>query len=409
MITRIDVHALAIGMYIERFDGAWMDHPFWRNGFVLKSADELARVRASRVTGVWIDTARGVAPVQPVPVAAPAPPAVAAAASPVPAPAAQRRAPTSMQDELQHAAGICQVARQAITAVFDEARMGRVHDCMAARGLVEDISDSVMRNPGAMVSLARLKTADGYTYMHSVAVCALMVALARQLGLDEEQTRAAGLAGLLHDIGKARLPLQVLNKPGALTEAEFAIVRGHPECGYAMLAAVGDVDADAMDGCLHHHEKMDGTGYPHGLAGAQISLVARMSAVCDVYDAVTSERPYKKAWDPAEALRRMAGWTDAHLDKHLFQALVKSIGIYPVGSLVRLSSGRLAVVMDQSDALVAPRVKVFYSTRSQARVPPEVLDLGRLDDEKIVAREDPRKWRFADLNELWGGFAAQPW
>ncbi len=305
------------------------------------------------------------------------------------------------------AAAICRMAKHAITPVFESARMGLLADSSVARGLVEDISDSVIRNPGALVSLARLKRADTYTYMHSVAVCALMVALARQLQLDEAQTLAAGMAGLLHDIGKAKVPLEVLNKPGRLTDDEFTVVKGHPEHGHAMLRAIGDVDADVLDACLHHHEKMDGTGYPHRLEETQIGLMARMTAICDVYDAVTSDRPYKKAWDPSEALRRMAEWSGTHFDKRLFQAFVRSIGIYPVGSLVRLASGRLAVVVEQTDSLIAPRVKVFYSTKSQMRVLPEVLDLGRMVNEKIVAREDPDEWRFADLDTLWTGFDPQ--
>ena len=400
-----------MGMYIQRFDGAWIDHPFWRSGFVLSTAEDLGRIRASKVSAVWIDTTRGATPAVAIaPVAVQAEDAGAEAA-PEAAPqepgVMRRRARTGMQEEMADAAAICRIAKQAITSVFEEARMGLLADSSVARTLVEDITDSVSRNPGALVSLARLKTADTYTYMHSVAVCALMVSLARQLRLDERQTLAAGRAGLLHDLGKATVPLDVLNTPGKLTDEEFTVVRTHPEHGHAMLQAIGDVDAEVLDACLHHHEKMDGTGYPHRLQSEQIGLMARMTAICDVYDAVTSDRPYKKAWDPSEALRRMAEWSGTHFDKRLFQAFVKSIGIYPVGSLVRLTSGRLAVVVEQADSLVAPRVKVFYSTKSQMRVLPEVLDLGRMVNEKIVAREDPAEWRFADLNELWTGLAPQ--
>lgn len=400
MIIRIEVRELVVGMYIHRFDGAWIDHPFWRTGFLLATAEELARIRAARVHAVWIDTARGVAPARAVA------PAIEDPVEPAPTQPGEmrRRAQTSMQEEMLGAAVICRMAKQAITTVFESARMGLLTDSTVARGLVEDISDSVIRNPGALVSLARLKTADTYTYMHSVAVCALMVSLARQLQLDEKQTLAAGLAGLLHDIGKAKVPLEVLNKPGRLTDEEFTVVKGHPAHGHAMLLAIGDVDAEVLDACLHHHEKMDGTGYPHRLQAEQIGLMARMTAICDVYDAVTSDRPYKKAWDPSEALRRMAEWSGTHFDKRLFQAFVKSIGIYPVGSLVRLTSGRLAVVVEQAGSLVAPRVKVFYSTKSQMRVLPEVLDLDRMVNEKIVAREDPEEWRFSDLDALWTGF-----
>jgi putative nucleotidyltransferase with HDIG domain len=310
-----------------------------------------------------------------------------------------------MQEELAKAAEICAGARQAVTTMFQEARMGNTVDAAGAGQLVQDISDSVARNASALISLARLKTADDYTYMHSVAVCAMMIALARQLGLDEQQVRAAGEAGLLHDMGKALLPMEVLNKPGKLSEEEFAIVRRHPQLGHDMLCKASGVGEIALDVCLHHHEKMDGTGYPMGLDGDRISLFAKMGAVCDVYDAITSNRPYKEGWDPAESMRKMGQWADGHFDPIVFQAFAKSLGIYPVGSLVRLTSGLLGVVILQNpSALTTPVVKVFFATRTRERIEPAVLDLSeRGCRERIVAREDPAKWRFPDLNALWSG------
>ena len=295
--------------------------------------------------------------------------------------------------------------------MFEEVRMGNAVDVGGAKLLVEEISDSVSRNPGALISLARLKTADDYTYMHSVAVCAMMVALAKQLGLDQAQTRSAGLAGLLHDLGKAVMPMNVLNKPGKLTDGEFTIIKSHPVEGHKMLLGGVNVDPIAIEVCLHHHEKMDGSGYPDRLEGDQISLWARMGAVCDVYDAITSNRPYKSGWDPAESLRKMAEWTKGHFDPQVFQAFVKGMGIYPVGSLVRLSSGRIGVVTEQtSKSLTTPRVKVFFSTKSNMRIVPQLIDLSSPDTgEKIAAREDPAKWHFPDLNELWSGLPSAPW
>jgi len=426
MLKRIDVKHLTLGMYLQEFCGSWMEHPFWRAKFVLTDPKDLDLIRATAIREVWIDVSRGMdvgagtaslsreevdaridtdfSLLEEMPPIAAPPPAP-------PPPPVKDHAPTSMQGELRRAASICSQAKQALVSMFSEARMGNAVDAESASSLVAEISDSVIRNPGALISLARLKTADDYTYMHSVAVCALMVALARQLGLSDAHTRTAGMAGLLHDLGKAAIPMSVLNKPGKLTDAEFTVVRSHPVEGYQMLKEGGSVEAAVLDACLHHHEKIDGTGYPDKLKGDKISLIARMAAICDVYDAVTSDRPYKRGWDPSESIRRMAEWTNDHFDARLFQAFVKSIGIYPVGSLVRLTSGRIGVVTEQATkSLVTPIVKVFYSTKSDLRIPPEVVDLSAPQcTEKIVAREDPDRWRFQDLSELWSGIPGQPW
>jgi putative nucleotidyltransferase with HDIG domain len=426
MLKRIEIQHLTVGMYLHEFCGSWMDHPFWRAKFLLKDAKDVERIRATAIRECWIDTSKGLdvaigtvtrsreevnaqidtdfsqlEDLPPLRVTLPAPPP----------PPVRDHAPADIGTEIRRAAAICGKAKQAVVSMFNEARLGRAVDSAGAQSMVEEISDSVTRNPGALISLARLKTADDYTYMHSVAVCALMVALARQLRLNDEQTRLAGLAGLLHDLGKAAIPLPVLNKPGKLTDAEFTVVRSHPVEGYHMLKEGGKLPDAVLDACLHHHEKIDGSGYPDKLQGEGISVIARMTAICDVYDAITSDRPYKRGWDPSESLRRMAEWTSDHFDRRLFQAFVKSIGIYPVGSLVRLSSGRIGVVTQQAPAaLTTPQVKVFFSTKSDLRIPPEVVDLAAPHcTEKIVAREDPDKWRFPDLDELWSGFAGRAW
>jgi HD-GYP domain-containing protein (c-di-GMP phosphodiesterase class II) len=403
MLKRIPVQQLRLGMHIDGFCAPWMDHPFWRNHFVLSDADDIARILASKVAEVWIDPSKGL-DVAPDPSA----PAVVhkTPAAPPPAPPARDTAPTPNRVEYARAALICNKAKQVVAAIFQEARLGHAVDTVLAQELVQEITDSVLRNPDAMVSLARLKTADDYTYMHSVAVCALMVALSGQLELDEEQTRSMGLAGLLHDMGKAVMPIDVLNKPGKLTDAEFATIQAHPKEGYKILLDCLSANPTALDVVLHHHEKMDGSGYPDGLQGEAISLPARMGAICDVYDAVTSTRPYNKGWDPAIALQRMADWTKGHLDPRLFQAFVKRMGIYPIGALVRLSSGRIGVVTEQNPgSLLKPVVKVFFSTKSDMRIRPELVNLAAPGStEKITAREDPDYWRFPDQEALWSGF-----
>jgi hypothetical protein len=160
-----------------------------------------------------------------------------------------------------------------------------------------------------------------------------------------------------------------------------------------------------LDVCRHHHEKMDGSGYPDKLNADNISLIARMSAVCDVYDAITSNRPYKAGWDPAESVSRMASW-QGHFDPKVLQTFIKTIGIYPTGSLVRMASGKLGIVVEQNAAkLTAPKVKLFFSTKSgMPLVPTKLLNLMESHvNDKIVARESPENWNFnaGYLNDLW--------
>ncbi|WP_445938293.1 HD-GYP domain-containing protein [Pseudomonas sp.] len=407
MLKCIAVTDVRVGMYVHEFCGAWMGHPFWKSKFLLKSEKDLQRIKASSIGELWIDVSKGLdvevgtVSVSPEEVAAEAEAALLAAVQSQPVSLA-----VSMEDEMQRAVKLCARSKDAVVSMFGDARMGQALQFEQAGELVEEISDSIMRHPNALISLARLKNADEYTYMHSVAVCALMIALARNLGLNEGQVREAGLAGLLHDIGKMAIPNEVLNKPGKLTDSEFATVRDHPEAGSRMLIESKQVSALVLDVCLHHHEKVDGSGYPHRLAGEQISLYARMGAVCDVYDAITSNRPYKEGWDPAESIRKMAEWK-GHFDPVVFQAFVKTVGIYPVGSLVRLESGRIGVVMEQqAKSLLAPRVKVFFSARSKTPIPQETLDLSKLvGRDKIVGRESAEEWGFRNVDELWSGIS----
>ena len=412
MLKRISVNQLVLGMHLKEFCGSWMEHPFGRTAFVLTDPKDIEAVLASSIKEVWIDCSKGldVAIGESAVSEAESEAQVEAELKQV-ADVPRQIAPVSAAVEVERAAKICLQSKKAVVSMFEEARMGNSVDVGGAKLLVEEITDSVARNPGALISLARLKTVDDYTYMHSVAVCAMMVSLAKQLGLDEAQIRSAGLSGLLHDLGKAMMPMEVLNKPGKLTEAEFAVIKSHPVEGHKMLLAGINVDPMALDVCLHHHEKTDGSGYPKGLKGDAISLFAKMGAVCDVYDAITSNRPYKSGWDPAESLRKMAEWTNGHFDPKVFQAFVKSMGIYPVGSLVRLTSGRIGVVVEQTaKSLTTPCVKVFFSTKSNMRILPQVVDLSRPDTtERIAGREDPVKWHFPDLNELWSGLPSAPW
>ena len=399
MLKTIPTHKVKLGMYIHELQGAWVDHPFWKRKFILDSQKDLQNLHASVIKAVVIDTAKGLdeeveqAEITSVEVT----------------PLSEASAVTKLTVKKVSAAAEMKVAKraisaskQAVTTMFHDVRLGKVVSAEAVMPLVEEISASIDRNKAALISLARLKTQDDYTYMHSVAVCALMTALAKELGLSERAVKQAGLAGLLHDIGKAAMPLGVLNKPGALTDQEFVLIKQHPEKGRQLLIQAGIKDAVVLDVCLHHHEKVDGRGYPEGLTGEAISLFAKMGAVCDVYDAVTSNRPYKIGWEPSVSLKRMAQW-QGHFDEDVFKAFVKSVGIYPVGSVVLLKSKRLAVVVDQSEkSLLKPVVKIFFSTQSKMRIPIEIVDLSKPSvNDGIASLETAEAWGIDHVDELW--------
>ncbi|NYE63769.1 HD-GYP domain-containing protein (c-di-GMP phosphodiesterase class II) [Duganella sp. 1224] len=405
MLRKITVDQIRAGMYVHSLCGSWLDNPFWTTSFALGSNADVAKLQASGVRELWIDTARGIdveddeaEPAATEVAAPPAPPVPAAPAYQLPP---QPKTPT--REELARAAKIIQKSRDAVGSMFEDVRLGRMASAAAAMPIVEEIAGSVLRNAGALLSLVRLKQADDYTYMHSVAVSAMMVALARQLELPDAEVRECGLAGLLHDIGKIAIPPAILNKPGRLSDEEFLAVKRHPCAGHEMLRAVPDMSPLALDVCLHHHERVDGTGYPDRLSGDALSRAARMGAICDVYDAITSNRPYKAGWSPAVSLRKMAAWSkEGHLDPALFAAFVKCIGIYPVGTLVKLKSNRLAIVIDNSKSLLQPTVKVFFSAASMVYLTPTTIDLALPGPtEGIVSIEDPQTWQFEHLERYW--------
>ncbi len=367
-----------------------MKHPFWKSAFLLSEQADLEKLKHCNLTELWIDTSKGLdvlcldpqaadnAPVAPEPVQA--------------LPTEKKIQKTTLADELVTARKVHARTRAAVVSMFSEARMGKSIQVEEAVILVDEINMSMERNANALLSLIRLKTVDEYTYLHSVAVCVLMVALGKQLGLRGEELKLIGIAGLLHDIGKMAVPNEILNKPDKLTDEEYGIIKSHPRKGWEILKTVYQANEPALDVCLHHHERMDGKGYPERLSADTLTLHARMGAVCDVYDAITSDRCYKKGWEPAEAIRRMTSWKDGHFDETVFRAFVKTIGIYPVGTLLKLRSGRLGLVVEQSEkSLLTPLVKVFFSTRTNGHIPVEIIDMSKSED-SIVSAENPEQW-----------------
>lgn len=396
MIKKVNKSDVRLGMYIHEIRGDWMEHPFWRKSFLLDQQKDLDKLTSSGIKEIWIDTSKGL-DVEVEEFVAETPLSPQVESPPVKKPVI----PVSLEKEMDVAKKLHGKTKELVVSMFSDVRMGKAIEIDEATSMVDEIHQSMERNRNAMMSLVRLKSANEYTYLHSVAVCVLMIAVGKQLGLTEEELRLAGVAGLLHDIGKMAIPPEVLDKPGKLTDEEFLVMKSHPQRGWDILKSCYQVHETALDVCLHHHERVDGKGYPEKISGDALTLFARMGAVCDVYDAISSDRCYKKAWSPAESIQKMASWREGHFDERVFHAFVKSIGIYPNSSLVRLKSGRLGVVLEQSKkSLTTPIVKVFFSARANAYVPMEIIDLTKGTD-SIEKLEDPLQWNF-DINKIQG-------
>lgn len=395
MLKKIRTSQLTLGMHLHKFCASWVMYPFWRSNFKLVLLKDIEKIQESGIDEVIIDTSKGADVL-----------VVSHEISPVtlnPTKASDKIA-APIESELKRAITVYSQSKNAIRSMFDDVRMGKAVDFDSAETVVSEISASIMENSTALISLARLKDANEYTYMHSVSVCALMVATAKAVGLNEAQCKEAGVAGLLHDIGKMSIPNTIIDKTGPLTDQEFEIIRTHPQRGYSILKEQQEVTNGVLDVCLHHHEKIDGSGYPRGLKKEQISTLVRIASICDVYDAVTSDRPYKVGWKPAEALKKMAQW-DGHFDNKIFQIFVKVIGIYPIGSFVKLENGKMGIVYKQNSiSLLKPKVKLFFCSKRNIQIPLEDIDLsdnGRT--EKIIGVEDPEKWGLYNTKQYWAG------
>ena len=414
-MLRVAKEDLRLGMFIQSLEGSWFDHPFWKSKFLLEETDDLRALQSSDVEAVWIDKDRSLAEAiahlsAPTPAPAPRPDplavetpvaeaAPAAPASPAADPPRPRRVSTVR--EYQSAQQVLTDCKAAVTDLFARIGNGDAGAVEDAAPIVNGIAESVDRNPDALITLTRIRSLDEYSYLHSVAVSALMINLARQLGLPHEYVRQAGTAGLFMDVGKGFLPPDLLRKTGPYAAEDWAEMRRHPQLGADAVRSSGELSKIVVDVCLHHHERYDGSGYPHGLKGDEISLFARMAALCDTYDAIASVRPHRPAAGAAEAVAELYR-QKGQFDENLLTSFIKSIGIYPVGSLVRLESRRLGCVSAQRrDQLTRPVVRIFYSIPDRAHLPVHELDLAQVPEpDRIVAREEPHRWGLPDWDKF---------
>lgn len=234
--------------------------------------------------------------------------------------------------------------------------------------VVDQLVDSLLGDQNALVNINDLRSYDEYTYHHSLSIAVLTIAIANTMGFSREEVTKAGRCAILHDIGKTAVPIEIIQKPGRLTDKEFDIVKGHSAEGFTYLSQNGIGDDAMWQGVLCHHEKVDGTGYPFGFVGEQIPLISRMISVADVYDALTSNRPYRTPMQPHEAVEYIMAGVSSAFDYDVVMAFLEKLELYPLGSFLELSNGCICAVMDNENAL-RPVVRLIDTG--------EVLDLFR--------------------------------
>lgn len=394
MIKKINVSDLVVGMYVQDMNCGWMDHPFLRSSIALTGEDQITKILEAGIREVYIDPDRGVDGRGPDVIEVERELDQQMAAFAVVGEPAVRQ--TSFREESERAHRIQGEANELIHDLMQDVRLGKQIQSERIEPVVEKITQTIMRNSGALLSLCRIKDKDNYTFQHSVSVCGLQTAFCRALEMTTKDIHEAGIGGLLHDIGKTKVSNEILNKPGKLTEDEFAQIKCHVVESRRILEETPGISLTAVQVAAQHHERHDGSGYPLGLKGVEISQMGQMAAIVDVYDAITSTRCYHKGLEPTEAMRKIFEWSKFHFNPELVHAFTRCIGIYPTGSLVLLDSGRLAVVIGQCEGnLLQPLVRVIFSARHNHYLTAEDVDLSRGRSggkDRIVKFEKPESW-----------------
>jgi putative nucleotidyltransferase with HDIG domain len=388
MIKKTKVDRLKVGMFVTELDRPWIETPFLRTRFVLKSPQQIAQLR-EYCSYVHIDTDRGIDTDDEADLAqvnAQVPDEMSQLSSN--GSPAKDQSEKSFDVEIHQALEVRSRTKQVVERMLEDVRIGRSIDSTEAREAVENIMDSITRNREALVCLTQLKNRDEYTSIHSMNVCILCIAFARHLGLNEEQTRIIGVGALLHDLGKMLVPLEILNKPGKLTSEEFEIMKNHVLLGAELLKDTPGIPPRSLRVAMEHHERFKGGGYPRGLSEGQISLVGQLAAIVDVYDAITSDRVYHNHMHPHDAIKRMYEWSERDFNRSLLEKFIKCIGIYPLGSLVEVNKADIGFVIssNMTSALKPDVLLVMDGQRKRYPAPHKIS----LTDKGNAAKKD--KW-----------------
>jgi HD-GYP domain-containing protein (c-di-GMP phosphodiesterase class II) len=398
MIKKVKTEQLKPGMFIHDFNCGWLNHPFLRNRLLLKCDAEIEKILEHQIRDVYIDTNQGL-DADNAPTAQFVDEVIQAELYKLEPEKPKNRSSARLAQEINYAKTILDESKKQTQVLMDTVRLGMKLDLPQVEVVVEKMTESVLRNKDALVSLSRIKNKDEYTYLHSLSVAALCISFGHYLDMEPKLIKALGVGGLLHDIGKVSVPSALLNKPDTLTEAEFEIMKTHVAQGTRILQDATGIDECSICVCQHHHERLDGTGYPEGLKGDQISKFGQIAAIVDIYDALSSERCYKHAMAPTLALRKLFEWSSYYLNRSLVEQFVLHMGIYPIGTVVRLRSGFIGVVVEQGErSLLDPVVRAVYDTKRAKTVVPFEINLSsrpagqQLD--AIVNCEAPESWNF---------------
>lgn len=391
MIKQIPLSQLIIGMYVHDLNCSWLQHPFTVNRFMLRSQDQLDRIEQAGIKEIAIDTDKGLDVGEE---SAPLPPEVAEVTSEPPLAKTDTTREITLQDELPRAAKVKKEAIKVMTEVMENIRRGNPVVLDKLTPVIEEMSTSIINNSDALLGLMQIRKADRYIFEHAIGVSVLLITFGHSLALGTSELKQLGLGGLLLDIGKVMSPPAILNKPGRLSDAEFAIMQKHVSTTLEILSAYSDIPDTARNMAAEHHERLDGSGYPRQLGGDDISFYGQMAAIADVFDAKTSNRAYRKGASPHTILKKLV------LDKNRFNPelvhqFVHCLGIYPIGTLVSLSNGKLAVVCETSKkGLLSPKIRVIFDTTKRQLLTPVDIDLATDESGiKIVGAVEAEKWR----------------
>ncbi|MEE3170363.1 MAG: HD-GYP domain-containing protein [Pseudomonadota bacterium] len=394
MIKRVPVSALRVGMYITDLNNDWIPHNSQRKRGVIKKEETIEKIRRMGVQFVYIDASRGL-DTQDSETAAEVDRRNESALQRAGEQSPGVRARVPLEEEIVIAQRIHSQAQGLVGDFMNNVKLGGAIDIAPIHKLADELQHSVFRNANALSCLGRIREKDNYLLEHSVNLSVLMSLFGNYRGLSADVLHQTIVGALLHDLGKILTPDDILHKPGRLTPEEFEVMKLHARHSRDILAATEGIGELTVITAAQHHERLDGSGYPEGLKGNEISEYGRMVAITDVYDAITADRVYHKGLTPTQGLKKLLEWSGDHLDPVLVKEFIRCIGLYPVGSLVLLESGRLGVVVEANDSdQRLPTVKVIYHTRFRMAIPVETLDLARpAAHDRIVRAVDPDEYR----------------